>query len=42
MPLPPGFDFSQVIHGPNERIPVDALDFGAEAIYQLMQRFGEA
>jgi len=42
MSLPPGFDFSQVIHGPNERIPVDALDFGAEAIYQLMQRFGEA
>ena len=36
MRLPPGFNFSELIHGPNERIPIDALTFGAEAIYQLL------
>ena len=41
MRLPPGFDFSHLIHGPDERIPVDALKFGTEAIYQLMHRFGQ-
>lgn len=41
MLLPGGFNFTQVIHGPNERIPVEALAFGTDAIYQLLQRFGE-
>ena len=41
MRLPSGFDFSHQIHGPDERIPVDALTFGTEAIYQLMHRFGQ-
>lgn len=41
MSLPPDFNFSQTIHGPNERIPVKALDFGSEAIYQLLRRFGQ-
>jgi len=41
MKLPPEFQFSQLIHGPDERIPVDALTFGTEAIYQLMHRFGQ-
>jgi acetylornithine deacetylase/succinyl-diaminopimelate desuccinylase-like protein len=41
MPLPPGFSFLETIHGANERIPVESLDFGARAIYQLLQRFGE-
>jgi acetylornithine deacetylase/succinyl-diaminopimelate desuccinylase-like protein len=40
MALPPGFNFWETIHGPDERIPTEALDFGAEAIYQLLQRFG--
>ena len=40
MRLPPEFNFAQTIHGADERIPVDALAFGSEAIYQLMQRFG--
>jgi len=40
MPLPPGFDFSRTIHSADERIPVAALDFGANAIYQLLTRFG--
>jgi acetylornithine deacetylase/succinyl-diaminopimelate desuccinylase-like protein len=39
MPLPENLNFSQTIHGANERIPVEALDFGASAIYELLQRY---
>ncbi len=42
MPLASGFDFLRTIHGANERIPVTALEFGARAIYQLLQTFGQA
>ena len=42
MPLPPDFNFFKTIHGSNERIPVAALDFGAEAIFRLLFRFGDA
>ena len=41
MPLPPSFNFVETIHGSDERIPVEALGFGAEAIYQLICRFGD-
>ena len=41
MRLPPDFAFSEMIHGLNERVPVEALSFGSEALYQLLQRFGE-
>lgn len=37
MRLPPGFNFMQTIHGPDERLPVEALDFGTDAIYQLLR-----
>ena len=40
MRLPQDFSFAETIHGSNERIPVDALAFGAEAMYQLLRRFG--
>ena len=40
MPLPADFNFTQTIHAADERIPVDAIDFGANAIYQVLQRFG--
>ena len=42
MPLPPEFNFSETVHGADERIPVAALDFGSDAIYELLGRFGEA
>ncbi len=42
MRLPQDFTFAETIHGRNERIPVDALAFGAEAMYQLLRRFGQA
>ncbi len=40
MQLPQGLDFISTIHGADERIPVEAVSFGTEAIYQLLQRFG--
>jgi acetylornithine deacetylase/succinyl-diaminopimelate desuccinylase-like protein len=40
MKMPPGFDFWTLAHGADERIPVEALEFGVEAIYKLLQRFG--
>ena len=39
MQLPKGFDFSETIHAANERIPVESVAFGANAIYELLQRF---
>ncbi|OPX91745.1 M20/M25/M40 family metallo-hydrolase [Pelotomaculum sp. PtaB.Bin117] len=40
MNLPPEIEVSKLIHAADERIPVEALTFGAEAIYQVLQRFG--
>lgn len=40
MNLPPEFNFSQTIHAANECIPAEAITFGAEAIYKVLQRFG--
>jgi len=37
---PAGFDFSSVAHAADERIPVEALDFGTAAIYKVLQQFG--
>jgi acetylornithine deacetylase/succinyl-diaminopimelate desuccinylase-like protein len=41
MKLPMDFNFLQAIHAPDERIPVEAVTFGANAIYKALQRFGE-
>lgn len=30
------------VHGADERVPADALDFGANAVYQTLRRFGAA
>jgi acetylornithine deacetylase/succinyl-diaminopimelate desuccinylase-like protein len=40
MNLPRDFAFWQATHAADERIPVEALTFGADAIYKLLQRFG--
>jgi acetylornithine deacetylase/succinyl-diaminopimelate desuccinylase-like protein len=42
MKLPRDFDFWQTIHAANERIPVEAIEFGARAVYTALERFGEA
>ncbi|HUH15130.1 MAG TPA: M20/M25/M40 family metallo-hydrolase [Gaiellaceae bacterium] len=39
MRLPEGFAFAKLIHAADERIPVDALEFGAEAVWRAIQRF---
>jgi acetylornithine deacetylase/succinyl-diaminopimelate desuccinylase-like protein len=39
MRLPEGFAFTKLIHAADERIPVDALEFGAEAVWRSVQRF---
>ena len=41
MDLPPNVDLLQAIHAADERIPVATMDFGTNAIYTLLQRFGE-
>ena len=41
MRLPKDFDFSGTVHGPDERIPVEALDFGGEAMYRALRSFGQ-
>jgi acetylornithine deacetylase/succinyl-diaminopimelate desuccinylase-like protein len=41
MQLPESLDFARLIHAEDERIPVEALTFGSEAIYQLLQCFHE-
>lgn len=39
MPLPEDFNFVQTIHAANERVPAAAITFGADAVYQALQRF---
>jgi hypothetical protein len=39
MPLPKGFNFTKTIHSVDERVPAEAIDFGANAIYQLLIRY---
>jgi acetylornithine deacetylase/succinyl-diaminopimelate desuccinylase-like protein len=39
--LPPDINFEQLFHAADERVPVKALTFGTDAIYKLLQRFGE-
>jgi len=40
MNLPKDFNLIKMAHAENERIPVEALPFGAEAIYDVLQSFG--
>ena len=40
MNLPPDLSFWQFIHATDERIPLEAVTFGADAIYRVLQRFG--
>jgi acetylornithine deacetylase/succinyl-diaminopimelate desuccinylase-like protein len=42
MNLPEDIDLTQLIHAADERIPAASLSFGADALYKVLQRFGEA
>jgi acetylornithine deacetylase/succinyl-diaminopimelate desuccinylase-like protein len=40
MPLPDDLNFSRLIHAADERVPVSAIEFGAEAVGKVLQRYG--
>ena len=40
MRLPAEFDFVATIHAADERIPVEAVELGTNAIYKTLQRYG--
>lgn len=39
MPLPPEISLPDLIHGPDERVPLASIDFGAQAIYQVIREY---
>jgi len=39
MELPAGFNFFKAIHAADERIPLRAVEFGAKAIYDLLEHY---
>jgi acetylornithine deacetylase/succinyl-diaminopimelate desuccinylase-like protein len=42
MQLPADLPFAELIHAPDERIPVEALEFGTSAIHRVLGRLGGA
>ena len=38
--LPSDFRFTGLIHAADERVPADAIEFGAEAVFRALQRVG--
>ena len=40
MPLPDDFNFANTIHAADERVPAAAIEFGAQAIFKALSRFG--
>jgi acetylornithine deacetylase/succinyl-diaminopimelate desuccinylase-like protein len=39
MNLPPEIDLPSLIHAENERVPIEAIEFGAQAILELIRRY---
>ncbi|MBN1956481.1 MAG: M20/M25/M40 family metallo-hydrolase [Anaerolineae bacterium] len=39
MRLPPEFNFLAMVHGHNERIPIDGLAFGVQALYEVVEEY---
>ena len=37
--LPDGFEFLNVVHAADERVPADAIRFGAEAVGRVLERY---
>jgi acetylornithine deacetylase/succinyl-diaminopimelate desuccinylase-like protein len=40
MKLPEDFKFFDLAHAADERLPVEVMDFGTNAVYSVLQRFG--
>jgi len=41
MKLPPGTNFSATVHAADERVPVEALEFGLQAMSAVIERYGQ-
>ena len=41
MKLPPGTNFSATVHAADERVPVEALEFGVQAMSTVLERYGQ-
>jgi hypothetical protein len=39
MNLPPDFEFLRLVHAADERIPVESVHFGAQAIFQALVNY---
>lgn len=37
--LPEGFDFTDRVHAADERIPADAVEWGADRVYEAVTRY---
>ena len=40
MQLPAEMRFTELIHAADERVPVEALEFGTNAVYRVLERYG--
>ncbi len=40
--LPPGFPIARLAHAADEHVPVEAIKFGAQTMYKVLQRYGAA
>jgi acetylornithine deacetylase/succinyl-diaminopimelate desuccinylase-like protein len=40
--LPEGFEFHKLVHAADERVPVDAIEFGTSCLLKALERFGDA
>lgn len=40
MQLPEEMRFTELIHNADERLPVGAMDFGTDAVYRVLERYG--
>jgi len=38
--LPPSFNLFDTIHAANERMPIEAVEFGAKAMFEVIARCG--
>jgi len=39
--LPPDFEFMALVHAADERMPIECLEFGTEAMYEAVTRYGQ-
>ena len=39
--MPEDFNYSPTVHGANERVPVETLEWGADVLFELIKRYGK-